>query len=77
MAIKDGEHIDGAIEKIKSLASDGTEKEHELNATYFHGKELSSFITAEGGGSTAGVISSSYASGSWITSAKKAALTCE
>ena len=50
MAITDGEHVDGAIEKIKSLASDGTEKEHELNATYFHGKELSSFITAEGGG---------------------------
>jgi hypothetical protein len=49
MAITDGEHVDGAIEKIKSLASDGTEKEHELNATYFHGKELSSFITAEGG----------------------------
>lgn len=49
MAIEDGEHIEGAIEKIKSLASDGTEEEHELNATYFHGKELSSFITAEGG----------------------------
>ena len=31
MAIKDGEHVDDAIEKIKSLASDGTEKEHELN----------------------------------------------
>lgn len=41
MAIEDGEHVEGAIEKIKSLASDGTETEHELNATYFHGKELS------------------------------------